>query len=51
MLTSVNSKIKAGDVLLEFDINAIKKEGYSLITPIVITNSDQYEDIIDDKKS
>ena len=42
--TSVNSKIKAGDLLLEFDRNAIEKEGYSLITPVVITNSDNYED-------
>ena len=41
--TSVNSKIKAGDLLLEFDRNAIEKEGYSLITPVVITNSNNYE--------
>ena len=41
--TSVNSKIKAGDLLLEFDRNAIEKEGYSLITPVVITNADNYE--------
>lgn len=42
--TSVNSKIKAGDLLLEFDRNAIEKEGYSLITPVIITNADNYED-------
>ena len=42
--TSVNSKIKAGDLLLEFDRYAIEKEGYSLITPVVITNADNYED-------
>ena len=42
--TSVNSKIKAGDLLLEFDRNAIEKEGYSLITTVVITNADNYED-------
>ena len=42
--TSVNSKIKAGDLLLEFDRNIIEKEGYSLITPVVITNADNYED-------
>ena len=42
--TSANSKIKAGDLLLEFDKNAIEKEGYSLITPVVITNADNYED-------
>lgn len=44
--------IKAGDVLLEFDIKAIKGEGYSVITPVIITNSAQYLDIIEtDKKS
>ena len=42
--TSANSKVKSGDLLLEFDKNAIEKEGYSLITPVVITNADNYED-------
>ena len=26
-------------------IKAIRKEGYDLITPVVITNSDEYSDI------
>ncbi|MCM8711903.1 beta-glucoside-specific PTS transporter subunit IIABC [Clostridium sp. SYSU_GA19001] len=44
--------IKKGQVLLEFDIEAIKKEGYSVTTPVVITNSDNYLDIIEtDKKN
>jgi PTS system beta-glucosides-specific IIC component len=44
--------VKAGDVLLEFDIKAIKAEGYSVITPVVITNSDNYLDVIEtDKKN
>lgn len=44
-------KIKVGDVLLEFDINKIKESGFSTITPIIITNSDKYLDIIEtDKK-
>ncbi|MBY0755404.1 PTS beta-glucoside transporter subunit IIBCA [Clostridium sardiniense] len=44
-------KIKKGQLLLEFDINAIKKEGYSVVTPIVITNSDSCLDIVEtDKK-
>ncbi|RPK03077.1 PTS system, beta-glucoside-specific IIB component [Priestia endophytica] len=34
--------IKLGDVLLEFDIEAIKKEGYDTITPVIVTNSDNY---------
>ncbi|MDU2491502.1 MAG: beta-glucoside-specific PTS transporter subunit IIABC [Clostridium celatum] len=43
---AVNSKIKEGDLLLEFDRDIIEKEGYSLITPVVITNADNYEDKI-----
>lgn len=42
--------VKAGQLLLEFDINAIKDKGFSLITPIVITNSDSYLDIIETEK-
>ena len=44
-------KIKAGDVLLEFDIDKIKESGFSTITPVIITNFDNYLDIIEtDKK-
>ncbi len=43
-------KIKAGDVLLEFDINKIKESGFSTITPVIITNSDKYLDIIETNK-
>ena len=38
-------KIKKGDLLISFDINAIKKAGYSLVSPMVICNSDNYENI------
>ncbi|WP_055668747.1 beta-glucoside-specific PTS transporter subunit IIABC [Desnuesiella massiliensis] len=45
-------EIRVGQELLEFDIKAIEKEGYSLITPIIITNSSSYLDIIEtDKKN
>lgn len=37
--------IKAGDTLIEFDINAIKSEGYSVITPVIISNTDKYSKI------
>lgn len=39
-------KVKAGDLLVEFDIEAIKAEGYEVITPVVITNSHDYKDVI-----
>ena len=38
-------RVKAGDLLLEFDIAAIEKEGYKTITPVIVTNSDDYADI------
>ncbi len=41
-----NQKVKAGDVLLEVDLAAIIKEGYSLVTPILVTNSDEYLDVL-----
>ncbi len=34
--------VKAGDVLVEFDMKAIKAAGYSLVTPVIITNSDNH---------
>lgn len=39
-------KIQQGDKLLEIDIDGIKGKGYSLVTPIVVTNSKDYLDII-----
>lgn len=39
-------RVKTGELLLEFDINAIKKEGYDIITPVVVTNSDKYLDVL-----
>lgn len=38
-------KIKVGDLIMEFDIDGISGEGFELITPIVITNTDSYSDI------
>lgn len=42
---SNGQKIKKGDLLLEFDMDEIAKAGYSLVTPVIITNSDEYEDL------
>ena len=41
--------VKKGDLLVSFDINQIKEEGYSIETPVVITNTDNYLDIIETK--
>ena len=37
--------IKKGQLLLEFDIDAIKKAGYDVTTPVLITNPDQYAEV------
>ncbi|MFF0909579.1 beta-glucoside-specific PTS transporter subunit IIABC [Microbacterium enclense] len=36
------AEVKAGDLLLEFDGDAIEKAGYDLITPVIVTNGDLY---------
>ncbi|MEH7251346.1 beta-glucoside-specific PTS transporter subunit IIABC [Neobacillus niacini] len=41
--TSQGSRVEKGQLLIEFDINAIKEAGYSLTTPVVVTNTDNYE--------
>ncbi len=33
-------RVKAGQLLTRFDKNAIQKAGYQLVTPIIVTNSD-----------
>lgn len=38
-------KVKAGDLILEFDMDKIKEAGYDLITPVVICNSADYSKI------
>lgn len=38
-------KVKAGDILVEFDIEKIKESGCPIITPVIITNTDSYENI------
>ncbi|MCG8154697.1 PTS beta-glucoside transporter subunit IIABC [Brenneria goodwinii] len=38
--------VKQGDLLVEFDYQAIEAAGYDTITPIIITNSDDYIDVL-----
>ena len=41
----VGDKVKEGDKLLKFDIEAIKKEGYPIVTPVIVTNTFEFKDI------
>ena len=40
-------KVSIGDDLLEFDIDSIVKEGYSIESPIIVVNTDKYLDILE----
>ena len=42
---SQGQAVKKGDLLIKFDMNAIKEEGYQLYTPILVTNSDDFVSI------
>ncbi|KAF1302394.1 beta-glucoside-specific PTS transporter subunit IIABC [Candidatus Enterococcus willemsii] len=41
-----NAKVKKGDKLVNFDIAAIEAEGYSTQVPIIVTNTQDYADVI-----
>lgn len=37
--------VNKGDLLLEFDMDYIKKAGYDITTPIIVTNTDDYSEV------
>ena len=39
-------KVKKGELLLEFDIDKIKKAGYPVTTPVIISNTDNFAKVI-----
>ena len=44
-LAKAGDKVKKGQKLLEFDKELIKAEGYSTVTPVLISNFDQFDEI------
>ncbi|MFV0557574.1 MAG: PTS glucose transporter subunit IIA [Enterococcus sp.] len=38
--------VKAGQKLISFDVEAIREKGYSLVTPIIIANSAEYQRVL-----
>jgi PTS system glucose-specific IIC component len=38
-------QIKAGQKLIEFDLDLIRKEAKSVITPVIVTNGDQFKSL------
>jgi len=39
-------KVKKGDLLISFDLEAIKAAGYPLTTPMAVCNSDEYTSVL-----
>jgi PTS system D-glucosamine-specific IIC component len=42
---SAGQEVKQGDLLVEFDMDAITNAGYKLTTPMIINNTDDYKEI------
>ena len=39
-------KVKEGDLLLEFDLEGLKKDGYQTVTPVIITNAGDFVSVL-----
>ena len=42
---NVGDRVTIGDLMIEVDIDKIKEAGYEIVTPVLITNVDNYEEI------
>lgn len=42
--------VKKGQLLMEFDIEGIKAAGYDVVTPVIISNTDDYLDVLETAK-
>ena len=40
------AKVKKGQLLVSVDLNTVKEAGYSLVTPVIITNTNDYLDVV-----
>lgn len=47
ILAEQGQKVKKGQKLITFDKEAIEKEGYSLVTPVLVTNTGDYLDFLE----
>jgi PTS system beta-glucosides-specific IIC component len=45
-LIEKGERVRLGDTLVEFDLDALKEEEYNMTVPVIITNSDLFTDII-----
>lgn len=44
---SAGDQVKAGQKMVQVDVDLLTGKGYSLVTPVLITNFDQYKEIAD----
>ena len=42
---NTGDRVSAGDLLIEFDIDEIKKE-FDIITPVLVANTDDFADVV-----
>lgn len=40
-----HARVKKGDLLIRFDMEQIKNAGYNVITPVIVSNTDDYEKV------
>ena len=45
VLVQEGDRVHAGQPLLRFDMELIQKKGYSLISPVLVSNGDEFSDI------
>lgn len=50
VLVKEGDKVKKGQELIHFDRTVIQKKGYSMISPVLITNTDEAKDVIPSDK-
>ena len=43
---NVGDKLKVGDLLAEFDMEKIKEAGYRTVTPVIVSNTDTFKDVV-----
>lgn len=46
VLVKEEQKVSVGDLLVEADLEAIEKAGYDNVTPVIITNTTEYKEIV-----
>lgn len=46
LIVSENNHVELGQPLLKFNTKYIKEQGYEIITPVLVTNSDEFQEVI-----